>query len=123
MTTKKKSSRTAETSKKKSSKAGATATEARNVEPTVTVTMAPDTAAETTAAAAEPTAAATTPAEKPPITVGMFQKRLAEAGYYDGAWDGHYGPHTKLWVARFQAAHNLPINGEPTTETLVALGL
>ena len=127
MTTKKKSTRSAETNKKKAGKASATATEVRKTEPTVTVTMMSDAASAPEAPVGEtmapPAAATSAPAEKPPLTVGMFQKRLSEAGYYDGAWDGDYGPYTKLWVARFQAAHNLPITGEPTTETLVALGL
>lgn len=126
MTTKKKTTPRANAgSKKKATKAEAAAGTTLTLAPSVTVTMAPEAPAATPAevtAAASPSAETATTA-KAPLTVGMFQKRLSEKGYYDGAWDGHYGPYTKLWVARFQAAHSLPANGEPTPATLEALGL
>lgn len=65
----------------------------------------------------------TTSTEKPVLTIGMFQKRLHERGYYHGWWDGQYGPMTKHAVARFQADHGLHPDGEPTPATLTALGL
>lgn len=64
-----------------------------------------------------------TATEKPVLTIGMFQKRLHERGYYHGWWDGQYGPLTKHAVARFQADHGLHPDGEPTPATLTALGL
>ena len=73
--------------------------------PTVTVTIAPE-----------------VPAAKPVLTIGMLQKRLYEQGCYGGHWDGHYGPMTKHGVARFQQQAGLPTDGEPTPETLAALG-
>lgn len=130
MTTKKKTASRAGTStKKKTTKVEAASSQTLETPVAVTVTMAP--AEPTTTAPVEPTAAtpaessseATPAPEKPVLTIGMFQKKLAEHGYYDGAWDGHYGPYTKLWVARFQAAHSLPVDGEPTPATLAALGL
>ena len=60
--------------------------------------------------------------EKPVLTIGMFQKRLHERGYYQGWWDGQYGPLTKHAVARFQADHGLHADGEPTQATLAKLG-
>lgn len=60
--------------------------------------------------------------EKPVLTIGMFQKRLHERGYYHGWWDGHYGPMTKHAVASFQAANGLHPDGEPTPATLEKLG-
>lgn len=58
----------------------------------------------------------------PVLTIGMFQKRLHERGYYHGWWDGQYGPLTKQAVASFQAAHGLHADGEPTPATLAKLG-
>jgi peptidoglycan hydrolase-like protein with peptidoglycan-binding domain len=52
----------------------------------------------------------------------MFQKALYEKGFYGGHWDGHYGPMTKAAVRYFQASQGLPVDGEPTPETLKALG-
>jgi peptidoglycan hydrolase-like protein with peptidoglycan-binding domain len=137
MTTKKKTaSRTTENAKKKTGRAAKSAVAVADSPATVTVTMAPEAPGEApnTTAPVEACAQETAnpqvaekdkgeAAPKPVITIGMFQRCLSEKGFYDGAWDGHYGPYTKLWVARFQAAHNLPVDGEPTAETLQALGL
>lgn len=68
------------------------------------------------------TMAAEAPEAKPVLTIGMLQKRLYEKGCYGGHWDGHYGPMTKQGVARFQHQAGLPTDGEPTPETLAALG-
>ena len=57
------------------------------------------------------------------LTIGMFQKRLTDLGFYQGAWDGHYGHMTKHAVARFQAANGLAVNGDANEATLKALGL
>lgn len=67
-------------------------------------------------------AEATQAAAKPALTIGMFQKRLYEKGFYGGHWDGHYGPMTKQAVRDFQANQGLRVDGEPTPETLAALG-
>jgi peptidoglycan hydrolase-like protein with peptidoglycan-binding domain len=64
-----------------------------------------------------------TSTEKPVLTIGMFQKRLYERGYYLGQWDGHYGPMTKQAVAHFQHDNGLWANGDATPETIAALGL
>lgn len=121
MTTKKKSApKTGEKSKK------TTTTKARApkalTEPTATATSATLKAdkREVTAPVAEIEVSVST--EKPVLTIGMFQKRLHEQGYYQGWWDGHYGPLTKQAVASFQAAHGLHPDGEPTPATLQALG-
>lgn len=89
----------------------ATATVAAPKVASVTVTMAP----EAPVAPAAPTATA-------PLTIGQFQKRLYELGFYGGHWDGHYGALTKQGVARFQASKGLVADGEPTPATLAALG-
>ena len=68
-------------------------------------------------------AAAPAPAkEKQVLTVGMFQKALYEKGFYGGHWDGHYGPLTRSAVCHFQAANGIAVDGEPSAETLAALG-
>ena len=87
------------------------------VAPTVAAAMA----AKAEAVVAE--AAAPAPAkEKQVLTVGMFQKALYEKGFYGGHWDGHYGPLTRSAVCHFQAANGIAVDGEPSAETLAALG-
>jgi hypothetical protein len=58
-----------------------------------------------------------------PLTIGMFQKRLYELGFYGGHWDGVYGPLTRDAVCRFQAREGLPVNGDATPDTLTCMGL
>lgn len=99
-----------ETATKKRTTKAAVATEIKETATEkVTVTIAP----EAPEAAVE---------AKPVLTIGMFQKRLYERGYYGGHWDGHYGEMTKHAVARFQADNGLHPDGEPTPATLAKLG-
>ena len=136
MTTKKKSApKTGEKSKKTTTTTKTRAPKALT-EPTATATSATLKAdkREVTAPVAAPAVApviapvqaaeieVSVSTEKPVLTIGMFQKRLHEQGYYQGWWDGHYGPLTKQAVASFQAAHGLHPDGEPTPATLQALG-
>jgi peptidoglycan hydrolase-like protein with peptidoglycan-binding domain len=93
----------------------------RIVEP---VEATPVVTAVTFAAPAETLAApapASTEAARP-LMVYEFQQRLAERGYYPGVIDGDYGHHTRMAVARCQQAYGLPVDGEPTPDTLRALG-
>jgi peptidoglycan hydrolase-like protein with peptidoglycan-binding domain len=91
------------------------------VAPTVAAAMAATVPAAPKAPEA-PKAEAPVAKEKAVLTVGMFQKRLYEKGFYGGHWDGNYGPMTKAAVRNFQASQGLPVDGEPTPETLAALG-
>lgn len=150
MTTKKKTSTSKTTSAKKApaKKVETTAKKTPKVaaaEPAAVVTESlpkaletPVTAKETVAAAHEvspavaeaPKApvsvtvetATAAPAEKPVLTIGMLQKRLYELGFYNGHWDGHYGPMTKEAVGHFQYRNGLHADGNATPETLAALG-
>lgn len=70
-----------------------------------------------------PKAEIVTAEKKIVLTIGMFQKRLTDLGFYTGNWDGVYGPMTKHAVARFQAKNGLAVNGDANPETLKALGL
>lgn len=95
---------------------------------TLTVTIAPEAPetanapieAEMVVAAAAPVTEV--PAEKPVLTIGMLQKRLNELGYYQGWFDGHYGPLTKQAVGHFQWKNGIYADGNATPETLKALG-
>ncbi|GEM_PF-5614155 len=58
-----------------------------------------------------------------PLTIGMFQKRLYELGFYGGHWDGVYGPLTRDAVCRFQTREGLPVDGDATPDTLTRMGL
>ncbi len=136
MTTKKKSAPKSGEKSKKNTAAKGTAGKALTEPTAVATSAAPKTdkipvaaKAEAVAPKIEAVAPATpkavevsTSTEKPVLTIGMFQKRLHEHGYYQGWWDGQYGPLTKQAVATFQAAHGLHPDGEPTPATLTALG-
>ena len=50
-----------------------------------------------------------------------LQRRLAEAGFAPGPFDGRYGPRTEQAVMRFQAAHGLQVDGIAGPQTLDAL--
>lgn len=75
------------------------------------------------AAPVAPAAALATESDKPILTIGMFQKRLYELGFYGGHWDGHYGQLTKEAVCRFQTQQGFYPSGDATPETIAALGL
>lgn len=103
---------------------------APTVKEKLVATMMPETptaevSMEAVVAKAEPEVAPAPVAEKKTIvlTIGMFQKRLSELGFYNGPWDGVYGPMTKHAAARFQAANGLAVNGDANPATLAALGL
>ncbi|MEB3330507.1 MAG: peptidoglycan-binding domain-containing protein [Candidatus Sericytochromatia bacterium] len=132
MTTSKKKAapRSGEKAKRSTSKAGGRTSKAQ-----AAVISAPE-AGETTPVvttvtfAAEPEAAAppvppvaeAAPERPRPLMVYEFQQRLAERGFYPGLIDGEYGPFTRMAVAACQRAHGLPVDGEPTADTLQALG-
>ncbi len=46
------------------------------------------------------------------------QALLRDAGLYDGALDGLYGPRMRLAIGRFQQRHGLPASGTPDAATL-----
>lgn len=71
-------------------------------------------------AKATPPAAPTGPRSLP--TIAAYQRALAQAGVYPGLWDGAYGSLTRQATARFQAQRGLPVTGDPSPATLVALG-
>jgi murein L,D-transpeptidase YcbB/YkuD len=50
-----------------------------------------------------------------------LQQALAQAGYYDGAVDGVYGPATVDGVKALQQAHGLPVTGSVDKATQSAL--
>ena len=53
--------------------------------------------------------------------VRTLQRRLARVGDAPGPIDGRYGPLTEHAVARFQAAHRLPVDGIAHPQTLIDL--
>ena len=122
--TTKKAATPKETTAKKRSTKTATATKVQETATEkVTVTMAPEAPETVEATVAEtPVTETAQPEAKPVLTIGMFQKRLYERGYYGGHWDGPYSDMTKYAVARFQADNGLHPDGEPTAETLAKLG-
>lgn len=120
-TTKKAATAKETTAKKRSTKSAAAAQVQETATEKVTVTMAPEAPEAVEAPVAEATETVQ-PEAKPVLTIGMFQKRLYERGYYGGHWDGHYGDMTKYAVARFQADNGLHPDGEPTPATLAKLG-
>ncbi|MEB3221580.1 MAG: peptidoglycan-binding protein [Candidatus Sericytochromatia bacterium] len=129
MTTSKKKAapRAGEKSKRPTTKSAGRPTKAAAEAPVATVEpveATPVVTAVTFAAPAETLAApapASTEAARP-LMVYEFQQRLAERGYYPGVIDGDYGHHTRMAVARCQQAYGLPVDGEPTPDTLRALG-
>lgn len=55
--------------------------------------------------------------------VERLQRALREAGHYDGAIDGDYGPKTESAVEAYQEANDLQVDGKAGPETQGALGL
>lgn len=88
--------------------------------------VAPTVAAALVKQTEQPVAAAPAAKKQAPaahtLTVGQFQQALAKHGCYAGLLDGHYGAMTRHAVCQFQAAQGLPVDGEPTPDTLIALG-
>lgn len=66
-----------------------------------------------------PTAGYHSPAGSAPVRT--LQRRLTRAGDSPGPIDGRYGPLTEHAVARFQAAHGLPVDGIARPQTLIDL--
>jgi peptidoglycan hydrolase-like protein with peptidoglycan-binding domain len=58
-----------------------------------------------------------------PETTRAVQTQLRREGFYRGPVDGVWGRSTRAALAEFQRARRLPITGEPSRETLAALGL
>jgi len=58
-----------------------------------------------------------------PETTRAVQRELRRDGLYHGPIDGVWGRDTRDAVAAFQRGHRLPATGEPSRETLAALGL
>lgn len=58
-----------------------------------------------------------------PETTRAVQTQLRQAGFYRGAIDGVWGRNTRTALAEFQRRRSLPATGEPTRQSLVALGL
>jgi peptidoglycan hydrolase-like protein with peptidoglycan-binding domain len=56
-------------------------------------------------------------------TIQQIQARLQQAGTYNGAIDGVWGPATEGGVRRFQQQHNLSPTGQLDGDTLAALKL
>lgn len=50
-----------------------------------------------------------------------LQQALSDAGYYDGAQDGIYGPETVAAVEELQQSHGLPVTGTLDKATAAAL--
>lgn len=55
-------------------------------------------------------------------TIAAYQRALAQAGCYQGLWDGQYGHLTREATARYQAAKGFAVTGDPSPALLVALG-
>jgi peptidoglycan hydrolase-like protein with peptidoglycan-binding domain len=58
-----------------------------------------------------------------PETTRDVQERLQRRGLYGGPIDGTWGPNTSAALAEFQRRHHLAPSGEPSRDTLAALGL
>lgn len=58
-----------------------------------------------------------------PVTTRAVQVRLERLGLYDGPVDGVWGRNTSGALAEFQRRHHLAVTGEPSRDSLVALGL
>ena len=46
-----------------------------------------------------------------PVVTKLVQEKLAAGGYYHGAIDGKFGPQSKAATRRYQAEHNLAVDG------------
>jgi hypothetical protein len=55
--------------------------------------------------------------------VRQLQERLKAVGFNPGSIDGFLGSQTKTALRQYQAAHGLPLTGEPDEATLTALGV
>lgn len=58
-----------------------------------------------------------------PETTRAVQEQLRRVGLYHGPIDGVWGHNTRTALAEFQRERQLPVTGEPSRETLAALGL
>jgi peptidoglycan hydrolase-like protein with peptidoglycan-binding domain len=58
-----------------------------------------------------------------PDTTRAVQQRLRRLGFYRGSIDGVWGRNTSVALAEFQRRHQLAPTGEPSRDSLVALGL
>jgi hypothetical protein len=58
-----------------------------------------------------------------PTTTRAAQKQLRRLGLYHGPVDGIWGRNTRLALEHFQRQHGEAVTGEPSRDTLVALGL
>ena len=83
---------------------------------TVTVTSTPTTTAPATEAPAQTLSPGATGAQ-----VKLLQQALNKLGYSVGTPDGNYGPATQQAVEKFQASHNLGVDGVVGEQTLAAL--
>jgi len=70
-----------------------------------------------------PRVATATPARVGPVTTHAVQQQLGRLGFYRGPVDGVWGRNTHLAMADFQHRHGLAATGEPSRDSLVALGL
>jgi peptidoglycan hydrolase-like protein with peptidoglycan-binding domain len=75
------------------------------------------------AARPAPPAATTAPATVDRATTRAVQAQLRRAGLYHGPVDGVWGRNTRLALEDFQRQHGEAVTGEPSHDTLVALGL
>jgi N-acetylmuramoyl-L-alanine amidase len=58
-----------------------------------------------------------------PRTTTAVQERLRRTGYYRGPVDGVWGSGTRIALERFQRDRRLLVTGEPSRDTMAALGL
>jgi peptidoglycan hydrolase-like protein with peptidoglycan-binding domain len=59
----------------------------------------------------------------PPTSVQAVQQHLRDAGAYNGAVDGVWGPDSVAALQRFQASHQLQVTGQLNQATAATLGL
>ncbi len=52
-----------------------------------------------------------------------IQRKLVADGDYSGPIDGKYGPATEAAVRKYQASHDLTVNGRADADTLAKMGL
>jgi peptidoglycan hydrolase-like protein with peptidoglycan-binding domain len=58
-----------------------------------------------------------------PSATTAVQERLREAGVYNGASDGVWGPESQAALDRFQQARGMPVTGSINLATAQALGV
>jgi len=56
-------------------------------------------------------------------TAAAVQRALARRGFYYGPIDGDIGPGSRRAIARYQAAHGLPVTGTIDRHLLYSLGI